>query len=275
MLRHMDKSHSPVIPTDDRAPLCGLLPGKALLHLWWLLCALAISWPAAAQTLASPSPSTLESSTMSSTQSHDLQLWVFTAPDCGSCLHFKQDISRQWQARIPLQEHPGLQPPTGLTLSKPIQATPTIILFRGGQETSRFTGYGGEKERFWQWLGFQLLTPEQQRIAFEQGTERPFTGSLLDEKRIGTFVDPITGAPLFRSDSKFNSGTGWPSFFDPLPGAVTLHPDNSHGMQRIEVRSASSGIHLGHVFNDGPPPTGKRYCINSQVLTFIPNTEQP
>lgn len=276
MLRHMDKSHSPVILTDNQAPWRSLLPGKALLlHLWFLLCALAFSWPSLAQPIANLSPSTPESPTMSSTPSHDMQLWVFTAPDCSVCLRFKQDIAGHWQARIALQEHPSLQPPAGLTLSKPIQATPTIVLFRDGQEISRFTGYGGEKERFWQWLGFQLLTPEQQRIAFEQGTERPFTGSLLDEKRSGTFVDPITGAPLFRSDSKFNSGTGWPSFFSPLPGAVTLHPDNSHGMQRIEVRSASSGIHLGHVFNDGPPPTGQRYCINSQVLTFIPDTEQP
>ncbi|NBQ69700.1 MAG: peptide-methionine (R)-S-oxide reductase, partial [Nitrosomonadaceae bacterium] len=115
------------------------------------------------------------------------------------------------------------------------------------------------------------LSPEQQKVAFEQGTEPPFTATNLDEKRPGKFVDPISGATLFLSQTKFNSGTGWPSFFDPVEGSVTLHDDNSHGMHRIEVRSASSGIHLGHVFNDGPPPSYKRYCINGNVLKFIPD----
>jgi len=140
-----------------------------------------------------------------------------------------------------------------------------------GKEVSRFTGYNGEQPRFWKWLGFHLLTPAQQQIAFEQGTERPGTGSHLDEKRPGVFVDPITGAALFRSDTKFDSGTGWPSFFNPVAGALVEHVDNAHGMRRVEVRSASSGIHLGHVFDDGPKPTGKRYCINGNVLKFVPD----
>ena len=149
-----------------------------------------------------------------------------------------------------------------------------FVLFEKGKEVSRYTGYNGEQARFWQWLGQRLLTPAQQKIAFEQGTERPFTGSNLDEKRPGTFVDPISGAPLFRSDSKFESGTGWPSFFNPLPGAITLHEDVTLGMKRVEVRSASSGIHLGHVFNDGPRPTGLRYCNNGVALRFIPQTKK-
>jgi peptide methionine sulfoxide reductase msrA/msrB len=153
-------------------------------------------------------------------------------------------------------------------------ATPTIVLFEKGQEVSRYTGYSGETARFWQWLGFRLLTPEQQKIAFEQGTERAYTGSHLDEKRPGNFVDPITGVALFRSDRKYESGSGWPSFFSPLEGAVTLHEDVSHGMKRVEVRSASSGIHLGHVFDDGPAPTYKRYCINGNVLKFVPDAER-
>ena len=161
--------------------------------------------------------------------------------------------------------------PEGWMLEKALFATPTIVLFEQGKEVSRYTGYNGDAPRFWQWLGYQLLTPEQQRIAFEQGTERAFTGSHLDEKRPGFFVDPITGAPLFRTDTKFESGSGWPSFFNPVEGALTLHPDHSHGMVRVEVRSASSGIHLGHVFDDGPPPTYKRYCINGNVLKFIPD----
>ena len=115
------------------------------------------------------------------------------------------------------------------------------------------------------------LSPTQCLVAFQSGTERPFTSPLLNEHRAGTFVDLITGAALFRSDTKFDSGTGWPSFFQPVSGAITLHEDNSHGMHRIEVRSASSGIHLGHVFDDGPKPTGKRYCINGNVLKFVPD----
>ena len=115
------------------------------------------------------------------------------------------------------------------------------------------------------------LSPTQCLVAFQSGTERPFTSPLLNEHRAGTFVDLITGAPLFRSDTKFDSGTGWPSFFQPVSGAITLHEDNSHGMRRVEVRSASSGIHLGHVFDDGPAPTGKRYCINGNVLKFVPD----
>lgn len=201
------------------------------------------------------------------------KLIVFTAPDCSACAQFKQEIMQHWQAAIPLQEVTSLQAPKDLSLAKPLFATPTIVFFNDGKEISRYTGYESDAHKFWQWLGFQLLTPEQQRIAFEQGTERAFTGSHLDETRSGTFVDPITGAPLFRADTKFNSGTGWPSFFNPVAGALTFHEDNSHGMKRIEVRSASSGIHLGHVFDDGPAPTYKRYCINGNVLKFVPDTK--
>lgn len=197
------------------------------------------------------------------------QLIVFEAEDCQYCKAFKKEILSDWQSTVSIVTSLTPQPPAGWTLSQPLFATPTIVLFKEGQEVSRFTGYTGDKKRFWQWLGFQLLTPEQQRIAFEQGTEPAFSGSHLDEKRPGTFVDPITGAALFRTDTKFESGSGWPSFFNPVEGAITEHPDRSHGMVRTEVRSASSGIHLGHVFNDGPPPTYKRYCINGNVLKFI------
>ena len=199
------------------------------------------------------------------------QLIVFEAEDCVYCKQFKADILDGWKTEVAIARTFGTHPPVGWALEKSLFATPTIVLFENGKEVSRFTGYNGDKSRFWKWLGFHLLTPEQKRIAFEQGTERPGTGSHLDEKRPGTFVDPITGAALFRSDTKFNSGTGWPSFFNPLPGALTEHVDTSHGMRRVEVRSASSGIHLGHVFDDGPPPTGNRYCINGSVLRFVPD----
>jgi peptide methionine sulfoxide reductase msrA/msrB len=199
------------------------------------------------------------------------QLISFEAEDCPFCKRFHAEVLDGWKASTPIASSINANPPQGWTLEKAVFATPTIVLFEKGKEVSRYTGYNGEKERFWKWLGFQLLTPEQQKIAFEQGTERAFTGSNLDEKRPGTFVDPITGAALFRSDSKFNSGTGWPSFFNPIEGSITLHEDNDHGMKRVEVRSSTSGIHLGHVFDDGPKPSGKRYCINGNVLKFVPD----
>lgn len=202
------------------------------------------------------------------------QLIIFEGVDCAYCRKFKAEVLDSWKSPVPISRTLGFNPPPNWTLEKPLFATPTIVLFENGKEVSRYTGYNGEKARFWEWLGYQLLTPAQQKIAFEQGTERAFTGSNLDEKRAGTFVDPITGAALFRSDSKFESGTGWPSFFTPLPGSVTTHEDISYGMKRVEVRSASSGIHLGHVFDDGPAPTFKRYCINGNVLKFVPDAIQ-
>jgi peptide methionine sulfoxide reductase msrA/msrB len=202
------------------------------------------------------------------------QLIVFEAEDCPYCKKFKAEVLDHWKSEVPVVRTLSPQPPAGWKLEKALFATPTIVLFENGKEVSRYTGYGGgdeARQRYWKWLGFHLLTPAQQKIAFEQGTERPGTGSNLDEKRPGTFVDPISGAPLFRSDTKFESGTGWPSFFNPVPGAIVEVADNTLGMRRVEVRSASSGIHLGHVFNDGPPPTGKRYCINGNVLKFVPD----
>lgn len=203
----------------------------------------------------------------------DQQLVVFETEDCGFCKQIKTEVLAHWQSPVAIASTLNPNAPIGWELEKDLFATPTIVLFEQGKEVSRYTGFSG-KEDLWKWLGFQLLTPEQQKIAFEHGTERPGTGSHLDEKRPGTFVDPITGAPLFRSDTKFESGTGWPSFFNPVPDALTFYEDNKYGMRRVEVRSASSGIHLGHVFDDGPAPTGKRYCINGNVLRFVPDAEK-
>lgn len=115
----------------------------------------------------------------------------------------------------------------------------------------------------------EQLTPEAYHVTRQAGTEPPFSGALLNEKGIGTFGCICCGLPLFRSDTKFESGCGWPSFFEPLDGANMLEvEDRSHGMVRVEVRCSRCDAHLGHVFPDGPPPTGLRYCINSVCLSF-------
>jgi len=118
------------------------------------------------------------------------------------------------------------------------------------------------------------LTPEQYHVLREEGTERAFTSPLNEEKRAGTFVCAGCGTPLFASEAKYNSGTGWPSFFQALPDAVATKTDHKIGYARTEYHCANCGGHQGHIFQDGPEPTGLRYCNNGVALKFVPKVTE-
>ena len=129
----------------------------------------------------------------------------------------------------------------------------------------------GERERL-----AASLTPEERHVILDHGTERPFCGTLLNNKQSGLYACRLCGLPLFQAGAKFESGTGWPSFYQPFdPEHITELRDISHGMVRTEIRCRRCDGHLGHVFPDGPPPTHQRYCLNSASLQFYPEGEPP
>lgn len=139
---------------------------------------------------------------------------------------------------------------------------------RGKKSCSVILSEEEEEENGGEEIWRNRLSAEQYRVLREKGTERPFSGKYLNNKADGTYVCGACGNPIFASSSKFDSGSGWPSFDRAIPGSVKLTEDNSHGMKRIEVSCAKCGSHLGHVFPDGPTETGNRFCINSVSMDF-------
>ena len=187
---------------------------------------------------------------------------------CPYCEKFKALVAENYQGSIPIHFRLALQL-DGLQIDTPTWATPTIIFLEEGKEIFSHQGYMSPKE-FYKALGFfKLGDSEAYEVAFEDGTDARFCKEyeIFKNTPDGVFVDKLSGAPLFDTRDRFNSGTGWLSFTKPVDGSVYMKADNSYGMRRIEIRSKTSDIHLGHVFPDGPNGL-PRYCINATVLEF-------
>lgn len=198
------------------------------------------------------------------------QILMLDSPDCPYCDKFKADVVKHYQGPIPLHLRQSSQL-QGLQLNTPSVATPTLYFLEQGKEVFAIQGYLPAND-FYRVLGHFSLGEQSEayQVAFQSGTDRPFCQQYEQFRNTpdGVFVDALSGAALFDTKDRFNSGTGWLSFTRPVAGAITTRPDYSHGMVRTEVLAAVSGIHLGHVFNDGP--NGQpRYCINATVLNFV------
>ena len=201
------------------------------------------------------------------------KILILEAEGCPYCYKLRQDVLNDYQGSVKLffRKSDELD---GLDLKTPSWATPTIFFLENGKEVSSHQGYLS-KEKFYISLGkFKLGKTEAYNVAFNQGTDPTYCKEyeLFKNTPEGVFIDKLSGAPLFDTKHRFNSRTGWLSFTEAVKDSVTEHMDYSYGMVRVEIRSKSSGIHLGHVFNDGP--NGKpRYCINATVLEFVPNLD--
>ncbi len=189
---------------------------------------------------------------------------------CPYCEKFKKDVANNYQGTIPLTYRYASQL-DGLTIETETWATPTILFIDNGKEVFGHRGYL-KPEEFYKVMGaFKLGESEAYQVAFQKSTDSRFCKQyeIFKDTPDGVFIDKLSGAPLFDTRDRFNSGTGWLSFTKPVDNSITEHADNSYGMQRTEIRSKSTGIHLGHVFNDGPNGL-PRYCINATVLEFKP-----
>lgn len=188
---------------------------------------------------------------------------------CPYCEKFKQDVANDYKGSIPMHFRLGDQLDS-LTIKTQTWATPTIIFIEDGKEVFGRQGYLNPKE-FYQLLGaFKLGDSEAFKVAFNKGTDNRFCKQYQQFKDTpdGLFIDKLSGAPLFDTRHRFNSGTGWLSFTQSVDDAVYEKPDYSFGMVRTEIRAKASDIHLGHVFDDGPNGQ-RRYCINATVLEFV------
>ena len=195
---------------------------------------------------------------------------VLDSEFCPYCTKLKNEVLSDYEGSIPLHYRYSSDL-HDLQLSSPTWATPTIFFIEDGVEKFSLQGFV-QRENFYKALGiFKLGESESYNVAFNQGTDPVFCKEyeLFKDTPEGVFIDKLSGAPLFDTKDRFNSRTGWLSFTKPVDGSVTEHMDYSYGMTRVEIKSKSSGIHLGHVFQDGPNGL-PRYCINATVLEFVP-----
>ena len=201
------------------------------------------------------------------------KILVLEADGCPYCHKLRQDVLNNYRGSLGLFFRKSNELDE-LELKTPTWATPTIYFLENGKEVWSHQGFLSN-EKFYKSLGkFKLGKTEAYNVAFNQGTDPTYCKEyeLFKNTPEGLFVDKLSGAPLFDTRHRFNSKTGWLSFTEAVKDSVTEHMDYSYGMVRVEIRSKSSGIHLGHVFNDGP--NGKpRYCINATVLEFVPNLD--
>jgi len=192
---------------------------------------------------------------------------------CPYCEKLKNNVTDDYKGSIPLSYRTSDQL-HGLKIKSPTWATPSVIFLENGREVFAYQGFLEPKE-FYQLLGkFKLGDSEAYNVAFNKGTDARFCKEyeIFKNTPNGVFIDKLSGEPLFDTKDRFVSKSGWLSFTKPVDGSVYELPDNSFGMRRTEIRSASSGIHLGHVFNDGPNGM-PRYCINATVLEFKPEQD--
>jgi peptide methionine sulfoxide reductase msrA/msrB len=201
------------------------------------------------------------------------KILILEAEGCPYCYKLRQDVLNDYQGSLEIffRKSDELDE---IELKTPTWATPTIYFLENGKEVWSHQGYLSN-EKFYKSLGrFKLGKTEAYNVAFNQGTDPTYCKEyeLFKNTPDGVFIDKLSGAPLFSTKHRFNSKTGWLSFTKAVKDSITEHMDYSYGMVRVEIRSKSSGIHLGHVFNDGP--NGKpRYCINATVLEFVPNLD--